>query len=61
MTGIKSICGKLELERGGSKEVIIQRLMDFLMKPEVSTDAVKTSSKSSMLALNIHSFILHAS
>lgn len=45
-TGLRSICEVLDLERGGRKEDIVDRLINFLMKPKSSGKALPKSKKS---------------
>lgn len=42
LADIKFICQILALEKTGSKEVIAERLLDFLLCPELSLDPIKT-------------------
>lgn len=41
---LKSICEVLDLERGGKKEDILDRLINFLMKPKSSGKALPKKS-----------------
>ena len=44
---VKSMCEVLDLERGGTKETIINRLMDFFLKPASSGKKLLADKKRS--------------
>jgi len=42
---LKSICETLDVERGGKKEDIIERIINFLMEPTSSGKPLPSSTK----------------
>ena len=52
--GLKQICEVLDIERSGTKPSIIDRIMDFLMKPSSSGLKVPQKKKSKLVS------VLHA-
>ncbi|GFT70313.1 protein DEK [Nephila pilipes] len=46
-TVLKRVCELLDLERSGTKEEIVLRILDFLMDPKDSGKSVKTKKKAS--------------
>lgn len=42
LTDIKFICQLLGLEKTGTKEIIVERVLDFLLCPELNLDPIKT-------------------
>jgi len=42
---LKSICETLDIERGGKKEDIMDRMMTFLLKPKSSGKPLPSSTK----------------
>ena len=47
MAQMKSMCDVLDLERGGTKETIVTRLMDFFLKPASSGKKLLADKKRS--------------
>ncbi len=45
MVGLKELCTWFDLERGGNKEAIVPRIMEFLLKPEPSGRPLPEKSK----------------
>jgi len=45
MSVVKSICETLDLERGGKKEEVMERLMSFLLEPKSSGKPLPSSAK----------------
>ena len=48
MSLLKSMCETLDVDRGGNKEKVVQRLFDFLMEPKSSGKPLPSSAKKSM-------------
>ncbi|XP_076441371.1 protein DEK-like [Babylonia areolata] len=46
LAGLKHVCEVLDIERGGTKSAIVERIMDFLMKPSSSGLRVPQKKKS---------------
>lgn len=49
-SALKSICEVLDLERGGRKEDIVERVLNFLMKPKSSGKALPKPKKSMLIS-----------
>ncbi|KAK7489462.1 hypothetical protein BaRGS_00019261 [Batillaria attramentaria] len=52
---LKHVCEVLDIERSGAKPVVIERIMDFLMKPHSSGLQVPQKKKSRMLPVFLYS------
>lgn len=48
---LKQICEVLDIERSGAKPVVVDRIMDFLMKPSSSGMKVPQKKKSKWQAV----------
>jgi hypothetical protein len=55
---LKHICEVLDIERGGTKSAIVDRIMDFLMKPQSSGLKVSEKKKSKYCIQPFFSFIV---
>jgi len=42
---LKSICDTLDIDRGGKKEDVVERIMNFLMEPKSSGKPLPLSTK----------------
>ena len=51
MAQLKLMCETLDIERGGTKENIVERIIDFLMSPHTSGKPLKQNKARTYLVL----------